>query len=765
MTEMPDLPKEFGEDGGHFYQHYDKLAEESDEELVKNLKAQLDGILIFAGLFAGVNSTFLVFTLPQLSANPADDTNALLLQIARGDNSSITSTADLPSASFIPSHRIYLVNVLFSVSLILALFSALLAVFGQQWIVYYRKRGAGGAEDRRWEQLQRYLRAKRWRLELVLDDLVPSLLQIGLVIFCIAFALHLGTLSKPLSHIIARLLYVAAAIIVAMATCAALDPWCPFKQPLSRIVTSVACAAIAFAVVVLLLGFVLLYHGIMAACVAMWPTSPFVAAMQGNLPRGVLESIGMVISVFGDVYRSLMLAGIRSAKDPDDLKIKIEALKRVMVASEDHDALIYAARNLQVLQDGRAMSSLAKNQEFCRRLYRLQLAAIRETQDGRSSNRYSLILSKSLSTSYFHFIFTTSSDPYIRGMDNGLSIQVLPRVPIQSEEMRHLLEGSVLSLNASCDQCSHCATLLLSIRVAYIILESAKDRSIPDLHTSFKNVLGTSAENHDLRLGFMAASVILISRQLNDEEWATLTYQPHKMFLTALFAAYREKSERQMFGTISRALATVSAQWRGKPDHEIYVWLFELYLLPGRKGISEFDQRLVLEDLDHHLLSLENRIREEGASEIDRQRGRDYQNRYVQLIARFCAAQDSSQDPWAWIGAPMERYLWSVAELMETDPGHPENPRTMVGLRYMKSSLPAPELPEGSQDNVWYKTKYERQKKAYSTLCQLVNDVESIRGRKLYQDTGFRYQRLFCIQQHGRMWGNQQEPAIHMSVI
>ncbi|KIO18412.1 hypothetical protein M407DRAFT_31916, partial [Tulasnella calospora MUT 4182] len=231
LTEMPDMPKEFGSDGGHFYRHYDELAEELDEDLVTSLKAQLDDILIFAGLFAGVNTAFLAFTLPQMSADPADDTNALLLQIALGGNGSIASAADLPSASFTPPPRIYPINVLFSVSLTLALLSSFLAVLGQQWVVYYRKRGGGGPEYQRWEQLRRYLGAKRWRLELVLDDVVPSLLQLGLVIFCIAFALYLGTLSQSLNRVIAWLLGVAAATILAMSTCSAFDPWCPFKMP------------------------------------------------------------------------------------------------------------------------------------------------------------------------------------------------------------------------------------------------------------------------------------------------------------------------------------------------------------------------------------------------------------------------------------------------------------------------------------------------------------------------------------------------------
>ncbi|KIO17443.1 hypothetical protein M407DRAFT_36126, partial [Tulasnella calospora MUT 4182] len=110
-----------------------------DEDMVKSLKAQLDGILIFAGLFAGVNTAFLALTLPEMSADPADDTNALLLQLVTGGNSTIRSADDLPSATFVPSPGILPVNVLFSLSLTLAIISSFLTVLGQQWLVYYRK--------------------------------------------------------------------------------------------------------------------------------------------------------------------------------------------------------------------------------------------------------------------------------------------------------------------------------------------------------------------------------------------------------------------------------------------------------------------------------------------------------------------------------------------------------------------------------------------------------------------------------------------------
>lgn len=47
---------------------------------------------------------------------------------------------------------------------------------------------------------------------------------------------------------------------------------------------------------------------------------------------------------------------------------------------------------------------------------------------------------------------------------------------------------------------------------------------------------------------------------------------------------------------------------------------------------------------------------------------------------------------WTLIGPPLERYIKSVKILMETDLGHPENPRTMDLLRRIKSAFPEPQL-------------------------------------------------------------------------
>ncbi|KAG9029875.1 hypothetical protein FS837_003451 [Tulasnella sp. UAMH 9824] len=745
LTTLPDIPKQPGEDGGHFYRHYDELADELDEELVKNLKAQLDGILIFAGLFAGVNTAFLALTLPQLSANPADDANALLLQIALGGNGSITSAADLPSASFTPPSGIYRINVLFSVSLILALLSSFLATLGQQWIVYYRKRGGGGPEQQRWEQLLRYLGAQRWQFELVLDDLVPSLLQLGLVIFCIAFALYIGTLNQSLNHIITRLLCVAAGILLAVSICAAFAPWCPFKMPLSRIVRYVASAVVAGSVYAGLL-FVLLAAGVVsiAPTILQQVFPSWGSLVSWKFKRQEFYDILLYLTrEFISIYRLLNSMGMRFAGNTNDLKVA--ALRRIVCTSEDSNTLIYAAINLQAIRDQHALCSLSKDKEVLERLSSLLENSLSETSSGRITSGQASITSRVLSTSFCHIVFSTSSSPEFWPQDNKFEASTDMEY-ISFAEMDRLYQGSIGAFNTSCDRCSHCAPLLFSIRVVYSLVQSTRNHSLPHFDSDFSSMATGTPEIHDSRLGFMVASVILSSVQ-----WS-YGWPFRDRLLKAVLTAYQEKSELKMFATMSEALSTVTDQWRGKPNHEIYVWLFELCLLPGRKEISAFSQHPILERVDDHLISIERRIRGENASETDRQHGRDYQNRYVRYL-------------WTLIGSPLERYLGSVAKLMEADPGHPENPRTILVLRYMKSSFPAPELLEDSQDPAWHKRKHEREKKAYARFCQLIDYVESIRARKVYEAAGLRDRRFYCIQQCGRMWYNQQEPAIHMLAI
>ncbi|KAG9042734.1 hypothetical protein FS837_010456 [Tulasnella sp. UAMH 9824] len=237
--EIPNPPNEFGQDGGGFYRAYDTLAEELDVDMTESLKEQLEGMLVFAGLFAGVNSAFLALTLPLLSGDPSDDTNALLsqilMQLATGMNDTASGSSALPSTTFSPSSNIFTINSLFGLSLALAIIASFLAVLGRQWLVYYRKRSGSGPDRQRWEQLERFLGAKRWRLELILDDMLPFILQIALIIFCVSLIMYLHHLNPALSIVVGMPMYLGLLIFIGSAMCTLWDRFCPFHSPLSHL--------------------------------------------------------------------------------------------------------------------------------------------------------------------------------------------------------------------------------------------------------------------------------------------------------------------------------------------------------------------------------------------------------------------------------------------------------------------------------------------------------------------------------------------------
>ncbi|KAG8919471.1 hypothetical protein FRC01_001282 [Tulasnella sp. 417] len=231
QAHIPPFPPEFGEDKGEFFKHYDKIQDELDEEMVKRLKENLDGMLVFAGLFAGVNSAFLAFTLELVSPDPFDDISSLLQQIMEG----LRSPTSLPSMSFTPPLKAILINALFILSLSSALFASFFAVLGKQWLMLYRNRNGGGVDQQRWEQLRRSMGAERWGLVPVLEVVLPVLVQTSVIIFAVGLVSFLGTTSGTLAIFVLVPLVVASFLLVLFAGFSIWDVSCPFRHPISEI--------------------------------------------------------------------------------------------------------------------------------------------------------------------------------------------------------------------------------------------------------------------------------------------------------------------------------------------------------------------------------------------------------------------------------------------------------------------------------------------------------------------------------------------------
>ncbi|KAG9040999.1 hypothetical protein FS837_012860 [Tulasnella sp. UAMH 9824] len=452
-VEVPDPVEDFGQDGGKFYRCYDTLAEEVDDDMVNGLKEQLDGMLIFAGLFAGINSAFLALTLPLLSADLADDisallaqNNAILVQMATGRNDSIPASPQLPSADFSPSPNIFAVNALFSLSLAFAIISSFLAVLGRQWLVYYRKRSGGGPDSQRWEQLKRFLGAGRWRLEPILDDVLPSLLQIGLIIFCTSLILYLRHLSPTISLIVAVPMYIALAFFIGSALCTVWDKFCPFQSPLSHVL--------------------------------FWSARTIPSVMRGiKAPRWDQLSKGVSLKRWANT-----LTNGRKEDSPESLQVV--AIQRAVCTSDDPATLLNATANLFGIKDLAYMERLWKDPNFQERFHdQWQNSYSRMLQLQGHDGLISAASSRQLySAAAAHILLCKNH--------NGAHLSSL------EHSISTLQELSIPDLDSKVTDSSGC---LIRGTLAFTILQFEKRQPSPEAVTTFSNYLVASLLNRELR--------------------------------------------------------------------------------------------------------------------------------------------------------------------------------------------------------------------------------------------------------------------------
>ncbi|KAH7922644.1 hypothetical protein BV22DRAFT_1172953 [Leucogyrophana mollusca] len=90
------IAQESGTDGtSRFWAMYKRHAEEYDSEFFEKYKDDMDIVLIFAGLFSAVSTSFLTAMQSSLSTDPTGITNALLMQVVHALNSTAFAGQDL----------------------------------------------------------------------------------------------------------------------------------------------------------------------------------------------------------------------------------------------------------------------------------------------------------------------------------------------------------------------------------------------------------------------------------------------------------------------------------------------------------------------------------------------------------------------------------------------------------------------------------------------------------------------------------------------
>ncbi|KAH7918738.1 hypothetical protein BV22DRAFT_1024071, partial [Leucogyrophana mollusca] len=129
------IAQESSTDGtSRFWAMYKRHAEEYDSEFFEKYKDDMDIVLIFAGLFSAVSTSFLTAMQSSLSPDPTDTTNALLMQVVHALNNTAFAGQNLePPAWNGPGSTTIWVQSFIYASLSASLLAALGAMLGKQW--------------------------------------------------------------------------------------------------------------------------------------------------------------------------------------------------------------------------------------------------------------------------------------------------------------------------------------------------------------------------------------------------------------------------------------------------------------------------------------------------------------------------------------------------------------------------------------------------------------------------------------------------------
>ncbi|TFY70768.1 hypothetical protein EVG20_g2224 [Dentipellis fragilis] len=237
---------EYSEQTGQLWSNYVKLAEKRDKAVTTAWKDDMNGIIIFAGLYSAALTAFLVQSYQNLQENSADTSAALLKQAVfllgqlsqqlspNGSQVNISLPEPIPPFTVTSSSR--RVNTLWFLSLILSLSAVLGATIVQQWAGYRMQvfhKLDNPIECSRIRQFL-YEGTAAWKLNIFIET-IPGLIHMALFLFFIGLADFLFSLDKAVASITSTLMLITTILYFASTGLPLLSPQSPYQTPLSNI--------------------------------------------------------------------------------------------------------------------------------------------------------------------------------------------------------------------------------------------------------------------------------------------------------------------------------------------------------------------------------------------------------------------------------------------------------------------------------------------------------------------------------------------------
>ncbi|KIM27753.1 hypothetical protein M408DRAFT_329901 [Serendipita vermifera MAFF 305830] len=215
------------------YAVYNARAAITDEALLKEANEGMDALMVFAGLFSAVIATLIQITWGMLVPNASDYTNQVLLSLYNATVNERTNYPALPD--FQPTQSAVIINLLFFLSLILSLGTALGAMLVKEWARQYDP--ASDYENITWlrarDRHRRYESYNHWPLRTIHASL-PMVIHAALLIFLIGIIIWTNQLHYRIYLTLLVTVSVGTAGYLALAFVPTFMDASPFKWPLSQ---------------------------------------------------------------------------------------------------------------------------------------------------------------------------------------------------------------------------------------------------------------------------------------------------------------------------------------------------------------------------------------------------------------------------------------------------------------------------------------------------------------------------------------------------
>ncbi|KIY62041.1 hypothetical protein CYLTODRAFT_494909 [Cylindrobasidium torrendii FP15055 ss-10] len=237
----PDPRHEELSENARVWWMYNDEAAIFDAEMVGEASDSLDILLVFAGLFSAVLTTFVAQTSQSLSPDNSAIAVSLLVELvsvqrAMATGESVRNIAHADIAPSIARSDVW-VNGLWFTSLTLSLSSALFAVLSKQWLRQYTSFISGSARDRALIRQFRYDGMEKWAVRTIIG-LLPTVLHLALGLFLLGLVVFLSPLQKALSIVVGILSGISFTLYLSSIVIAVISVQSPYRTTSSDIISN-----------------------------------------------------------------------------------------------------------------------------------------------------------------------------------------------------------------------------------------------------------------------------------------------------------------------------------------------------------------------------------------------------------------------------------------------------------------------------------------------------------------------------------------------